>query len=92
MSNILLLAALFALSLPFIAKAGDGCPYSKPTAVTASVESPVHHSDHHGDCSEACTDAKATEGGCPCAVETTAAAPAAEDTAADTSRAVANND
>ncbi|MDJ0847165.1 MAG: hypothetical protein QNK04_02165 [Myxococcota bacterium] len=90
-----LLAALFALSLPLAAQAGDGCPYSKDTAVTASVESPTGHQGHHGDCSEACTDSEsATEGGCPCAVNasTTAAAQTGGDASTDSTGAVASND
>ncbi len=88
-----LLAALFALSLPVLAQAGDGCPYSKPTAVTASVDAPDGHAGHHGDCSGECSgDAKATEGGCPCASETTAAAPEAGEAETDASQAFATND
>ena len=68
-------AALFLLSAPLAAQAGEGCGYSKDKAVTASLDAPQGDLAHHGSCAEACTGGKASAstGDCVCGEEATTA-------------------
>jgi hypothetical protein len=64
-------AALVALALAGAAQAGEGCPYSKQAAVTASTDDEAPNSTavaHHETCPHACAHAKSAtaDGSCPC--------------------------
>ncbi len=63
---VLISAFAFALALPGVALAGEGCAYSKSAPVTASVDEAVP-ADHAGACSASCPHAEAAAAGtCSC--------------------------
>jgi hypothetical protein len=64
--------ALFALSFPVAAHAGENCAHSKSAAVSASADGTLL-ANPHAACSEACPQAAKAEGSCSCGHATTAA-------------------
>ena len=73
-SFVAALAALLLLSLPLVAQAGDGCPYSKQDTTTAALDAPI---DEAGACATACGHGGATAepgaGECSCSDDVVAA-------------------
>ena len=68
-SLVAALAALFALSLPALALAGEDCPYSKQQSTTASLVAPAADGHHPEQCSASCPHAAAGHAPaktCPC--------------------------
>jgi hypothetical protein len=63
---VVIFAFAFALALPGMALAGEGCPYSKSAPVTASTDEAAP-ADHAGACSASCPHAQAAAAGaCSC--------------------------
>jgi len=65
--------ALFALSLPLAAEAGESCSHAKSAATSTSADD-AFPGDAHAACAEACPHtAQAAEGTCGCNHAATAA-------------------
>jgi len=84
-SLVAALAALFMLSLPLAAQAGEGCSHAKEAAITASVDETVSdaayaHAEACGTCPHAAAMAEA-EGECPCGGSLTVSLPGDGDVA-----------